>query len=62
MNWAETMKGNATNASLATVNDDERVFHRAPAASWDPLDVWLTRIKQPRDRAAGEAAAGWTPA
>jgi hypothetical protein len=62
MNWADTMKGNATVASLATVADDARVFHRTPAASWDPSDIWLTRIKQPRDRAAAEAAADRTPA
>lgn len=23
---------------------------RATAESWDPYDVWLTRVKQPRDR------------
>jgi hypothetical protein len=27
-------------------------------AAWDPYDVWLTRVKLPRDR---KAAAGRTP-
>lgn len=26
------------------------------SASWDPYDVWLTRVKQPRDRSAKRAA------
>ena len=24
--------------------------NRATTESWDPYDVWLTRVKQPRDR------------
>lgn len=58
MNWADTMKGNATVALLEHVATDGGAFRRAPAASWDPSDVWLTRIKQPRDRAANSAPAG----
>ena len=52
MSWSETIKGNATVASLEHVAKDERVFRRTQAASWDPFEVWLTRIKQPRDNAA----------
>jgi len=33
------------------------VDRRAQPTSWDPLEVWLTRVKQPRDRAALRAAA-----
>ena len=58
MNWAETMKGNATVAVPADVSDDEKGLRRAQAASWDPFEVWLTRIKQPRDSAAGSTSAG----
>jgi len=29
----------------------------AQPTAWDPLEVWLTRVKQPRDRAALRAAA-----
>ena len=57
MSWSETMKGNATVASLEHVANDESVFRRTHAASWDPFEVWLTRIKQPRDNAAKSAPA-----
>ena len=52
------MKGNATVASLEHVANDESVFRRTQATSWDPFEVWLTRIKQPRDRTAKSAPAG----
>ena len=55
MSWSETMKGNATVASLEHVANDESVFRRTQATSWDPFEVWLTRIKQPRDNAAKSA-------
>ena len=55
MNWSETMKGNATVASSENVANDESVFRRTQATSWDPFEVWLTRIKQPRDNAAKSA-------
>jgi len=29
---------------------------RSTTASWDPYDVWLTRVKQPRDRLPQRAA------
>ena len=57
MSWSETMKGNATVASLEHVANDESVFRRTQAASWDPFEVWLTRLKQTRDRAAKLARA-----
>jgi len=57
MSWSETMKGNATVASLEHVANDESVFRPTQATSWDPFEVWLTRIKQPRDRAAKSALA-----
>ena len=28
------------------------------AAAWDPYEIWLTRVKQPRDRASASQAAG----
>jgi hypothetical protein len=31
-------------------------------ASWDPYEVWLTRVKQPRDRIAKRAARSVPPA
>jgi hypothetical protein len=52
------MQGNANAAVLADVTDDASIPRRTQAASWDPFEVWLTRIKQPRDSAAGYAPAG----
>lgn len=52
MNWADTMRGNAEAASRDRdpVGDDGA--NGAQSASWDPYDVWLTRVKEPRERAA----------
>lgn len=58
MNWAETMKHNATVAVGTRVADDESVLRRTQTASWDPFEVWLTRIKQPRDSTSISAAVG----
>ena len=30
---------------------DATVMHRAAPTSWEPHEVWLTRVKRPRDRA-----------
>ena len=58
MRWSETMKGNATVASLEHFANDESVYRRTQATSWDPFEVWLTRIKQPRDSTVKSAPAG----
>lgn len=58
MKWAETMSSLASAASLEHDETGGAAIHRAPAASWDPFEVWLTRVKQPRDRIANLAAAG----
>jgi hypothetical protein len=38
----------------------------AASTAWDPHEVWLTRVKQPRERAAArrvaDGALGATPA
>lgn len=57
MNRAEAMKDGADAASRDCGPGDEIVVRVAPAASWDPHEVWLTRVKQPRERAARAAAA-----
>jgi len=35
------------------------VMNSSPAAgaSWDPYEVWLTRVKQPRERSARKASS-----
>ena len=58
MNLAEAVQGNATVALLERVADDANVARAAQAVSWDPFEVWRTRIKQPRDRAVKSARAG----
>jgi hypothetical protein len=58
MSSSEAMTGNVTVALLEHVAHDEGVSRSTQAASWDPFEVWLTRIKQPRDRAAKSAPAG----
>lgn len=49
MSWAEAMKENAKAASRDRVSAG--VLHSAPPTSWDPDEAWLTRVKQPRERA-----------
>jgi hypothetical protein len=51
MNLAEAVQGNATVALLERVADGANVARAAQAVSWDPFEVWRTRIKQPRDSA-----------
>lgn len=41
----------APNEILST---DASVMPREASTSWDPHEVWLTRVKRPRDRAALE--------
>jgi hypothetical protein len=52
MNWAEAMKDTADAASQDRVSTEASVMRSAISASWDPYEVWLTRVKQPRDLAA----------
>jgi len=52
MSWAEAMKENAIAASRDRRSADASVLRSAPSTSWDPYEVWLTRVKQPRDHAA----------
>jgi len=52
------MKGNSTLALPEPIANDAIVSRRTQAASWDPFEVWLTRIKQPRDNSAKAARGG----
>jgi len=51
MNWTEAMKETADAASQDRVSTDPNVMRRAIPAPWHPYEVWLTRVKQPRDLA-----------
>jgi hypothetical protein len=57
MNWSDAMKDNADLLARDHSFTNASDMQRAESTSWDPHEVWLTRIKQPRDRAAGRAMA-----
>ena len=49
MNWANTMASNADDAANNRIHSDDSAQHNVVSGSWDPHQVWLTRVKQPRD-------------
>jgi hypothetical protein len=57
MSWAESMKASAAAVLRDRAANDEGIIRDTQPASWDPYEVWLTRVKQPRDRAAQAVAA-----
>ena len=57
MSWAEAMKEMADVASRNRVFADANIMRSAPSTSWDPYEVWLTRVKQPREHAADRMTA-----
>jgi hypothetical protein len=52
MNPTDGTNADNPSASREQAHDDAGVYRDTPAATWDPYEVWLTRIKQPRERAA----------
>ena len=52
MNWADAMKENADLAARELDAMDTNVMPRDASTSWDPHEVWLNRVKVPRDLAA----------
>ena len=61
MSWAEAMKENAKAASRDRVSGGANVLRSTPPTSWDPDEVWLTRVKHPREHDANRytASAGY---
>ncbi len=58
MSWGEAVK--AAGGAVALRDrpaNDEGIFRSTQPASWDPYEVWLTRVKQPRDSAAQAVTA-----
>lgn len=49
MNWANTMAGNAEDAGNSRTPGDASARSNVGSEPWDPHQVWLTRVKQPRD-------------
>jgi hypothetical protein len=62
MSWSDVMKASAAVALHARASSDEGIVLGMQAASWDPYEVWLSRIKKPRDRAGIALAAGFSKA
>ncbi len=52
MNWAETMKAYSSVTSSQRYTGALSEIGGTPPEGWNPYEVWLTRIKQPRERAA----------
>jgi len=51
MSWADTVKAIALTALAERTSTAGRISADAPW-SWNPHDVWLTRIRQPRELTA----------
>lgn len=49
MNWATTMAGNADDDADNRAPSDDSGQRSVVPGAWDPHQVWLTRVKQPRD-------------
>jgi hypothetical protein len=65
MKWEDAMKDNANVASSDRAFTDGSAMRSTASTSWDPHEVWLTRVKQPRELAARrdtDSAMGQTPA
>jgi hypothetical protein len=58
MKWAETMQRNARVAPGGHVPRPRGAEFSTKREAWSPYEIWLTRIKQPRDSAARTSA--WT--
>jgi hypothetical protein len=61
MNWADAMKDTAERSPTGAVATEAAATFREAPSAWEPHDVWLNRIKLPRDLAAlrqAEAPAG----
>ena len=50
--WPDAMKASADVALRDRASGDEELIVGTQVTGWDPGEVWLSRIKRPRDRAA----------
>jgi len=57
MSWAQTMKEAADVAASGRTATDANMMRSATSAPWDPYEVWLTRVKRPRELKASRADA-----
>ena len=57
MSWAETMKEVADVAANGRTATGADIMRSTTSTTWDPYEVWLTRVKQPRELATRWADA-----
>ena len=57
MSWTETMKEAADVAANGRTATGANTIRSATSATWDPYEVWLTRVKRPRELATRWADA-----
>jgi hypothetical protein len=57
MSWAEAMKEVADVAGNDRPATGANIMRSATSATWDPYEVWLTRVKRPRELATRWADA-----
>jgi hypothetical protein len=58
--WPQAMTAGAEGELRDRDSGDEEIILGTQATGWDPGEVWLSRIKRPRDRAAISRAAGFS--
>jgi hypothetical protein len=51
VNQADSMKDDGDPAPMDLVSTNAPIAPRDPPTSWEPHEVWLTRVKIPRDLA-----------
>jgi hypothetical protein len=59
MSWAETMKEAADVAASGRGATDANIMRSATSTPWDPYEVWLTRVKRPRELTTSWADAAF---
>jgi hypothetical protein len=57
MTWAEAMTEHANVEPQNRVTTDATVLRSTASTSWDPHTVWLTRVKEPRERATSRVSS-----
>ena len=57
MSWEKAMKEQASIDSRAGRSAEPNAMRSGDSTSWDPYEVWLTRVKEPRGRAPSRARA-----
>ena len=57
MSWEKAMKEQANIDSRDGGSAEPIAMRSGDSTSWDPYEVWLTRIREPRVRAPSQAPA-----